>query len=88
MLGRSRDRMVVLFTTTCTYAISATDGFDSRRGWGVQHYVIKFISNLRQVGGFLRILRFPPRYNWNIVGSRFKHHKTNKRSILFQPTCK
>jgi hypothetical protein len=26
---------------------------------GVQHYVIKFISDLRQVGGFLRVLRFP-----------------------------
>jgi hypothetical protein len=30
--------------------------------WGrvVQHYVIKFVSDLRQVGGFLRGLRFPP----------------------------
>jgi hypothetical protein len=27
---------------------------------GVQHYVIKFISDLRQVSGFLRVLRFPP----------------------------
>jgi len=26
----------------------------------MQHYVIKFVSDLRQVGGFLRILRFPP----------------------------
>ena len=25
-----------------------------------QHYVIKFVSDLRQVGGFLRLLRFPP----------------------------
>jgi len=25
-----------------------------------QHYVIKFVSDLRQVGGFLRVLRFPP----------------------------
>ena len=23
-------------------------------------YVIKFVSDLRQVGGFLRVLRFPP----------------------------
>jgi hypothetical protein len=34
----------------------------------IQHYVIKFVSDLRQVGGFLRILQFPPpikltRYN-------------------------
>ena len=25
-----------------------------------QHYVIKFVSDLRQVGGFLRVLWFPP----------------------------
>ena len=26
----------------------------------IQHYVIKFASDLQQVGGFLPILRFPP----------------------------
>jgi hypothetical protein len=26
----------------------------------IQHYVIKFVSDLQQVGGFLPILRFPP----------------------------
>jgi hypothetical protein len=26
----------------------------------MQHYVIKFMSDLRQVGGFLRVLQFPP----------------------------
>ena len=26
----------------------------------IQHYVIKFVSDLRQVDGFLRALRFPP----------------------------
>jgi hypothetical protein len=59
---RGRDRMVVGFTTT--YAISANHHwcclFESRSGRGVQHYVIKFVSDLRQVGGFLRVLRFPP----------------------------
>jgi len=57
-----RDRMVVGFTTT--YAISSYHhwccGFDSRSGRGAQHNVIKFVSDLWQVGGFLRILRFPP----------------------------
>jgi len=28
--------------------------------YSIQHYVIKFVSDLRQVGGFLRLLRFPP----------------------------
>ena len=28
--------------------------------YSIQHYVIKFVSDLRQAGGFLRVLRFPP----------------------------
>jgi hypothetical protein len=28
--------------------------------YSIQHYFIKFVSDLRQVGGFLRVLRFPP----------------------------
>jgi hypothetical protein len=53
--------MVVGFTTT--YAINAYHHwceFKSRSGRGVQHYVIEFVSDLCQVGGFLRVLRFPP----------------------------
>jgi hypothetical protein len=46
--------MVVGFTTT--YAISAYHHWccecESRSGRGVQHYVIEFVSDLRQVGGF------------------------------------
>jgi hypothetical protein len=34
--------------------------FGSRSGRGVQHYVIKFVSDLRQVGGFLPLFQFPP----------------------------
>jgi hypothetical protein len=26
----------------------------------IQHYEIKFISDLQQIGGFLQVLRFPP----------------------------
>jgi hypothetical protein len=28
--------------------------------YSIQHYVIKFVSDLRQVGGFLRVLQFSP----------------------------
>ena len=28
-----------------------------------QHYVIKFVNDLRQVGGFFLVLRFPPPTN-------------------------
>ena len=59
---RGRDCMIVGFTTT--YAISDyhhwSCEFESRSGRRVQHYVIKFVSDLRQVGGFLRVLGFPP----------------------------
>jgi hypothetical protein len=80
MGNRGGGHVVVGFTTT--YAIGAYNrwccGFDSHSGRGVQHYVIKFVSDLWQVGGFLRILCWPPRYNWNIVESGIKHHKTKQ----------
>jgi hypothetical protein len=28
--------------------------------YSIQHYVIKFVSDMRQVSGFLQVLRFPP----------------------------
>jgi hypothetical protein len=45
------------------------------------HYVIKFVSDLLQVCGFLPFpqpikLTVTSRYNWNIVESVVKHHKT------------
>ena len=48
---RGHDRVVVGYTTT--YAISAYHhwccGFKSRSGQGIQHYVIKFVSDFRHV---------------------------------------
>ena len=83
---RGRDCMVVRFTTT--YAISAYHHwcceFESRSGRGVQHYVIKFVSDLWQVGGFLWVLRFPPpitdRHDITekLLKVVLKHHQTNK----------
>jgi hypothetical protein len=49
---------------TTTYWISAYHHwcceFESRLGRGVQQYVIKFVIDLWQVGGFLRVFLFPP----------------------------
>ena len=28
--------------------------------YSIQHYVIRIVSDLRQVGGFLQVLRLPP----------------------------
>jgi hypothetical protein len=44
---RGRDRMVVGFITNCAIEVNL-----------IHHYVIKFVSDLWQVGGFLRVLRF------------------------------
>jgi hypothetical protein len=53
----------------------------------VQHYVIKFVSESRHVGCFLRVPRFSPPikltpwYNWNIVESGVKHHYYNPKHV-------
>ena len=40
----------------------ATNVVEYRSGdmYSIQHYVIKFAIDLRQDGGFIRVLRFPP----------------------------
>ena len=59
-----RDRMVVEFATTC--AIIAyhhlSCEFEPIHGevYSIKYYVIKFVSDLRQVCGFLWVLQFPP----------------------------
>ena len=62
---RGRDRMVVGCITNylCNQCLSPlTLRVQTVCGevYSVKHYVIKFVSDLRQVGGFIRILRFPP----------------------------
>jgi hypothetical protein len=42
--------------TTNVFSSNPTHG----EMYSIQPYVIKFVSDLRQVGGFLRVLRFPP----------------------------
>ena len=56
-----RDCMVVGFITT--YSISAYHHFHCEfepRSGEVQYYVIKFFSDLLQVGSLLLVIRFPP----------------------------
>ena len=56
-----RDRMVNGFTTTCAITINVLSSNPVyAEVYSIQHYVIKFVSDLRQVGGFLQVLRFPP----------------------------
>ena len=63
---RGLDCMIVGFTTSC--AISAyhdhllSSAFEpvNDEVYSIQHYVIKCVVNLGQVGGFRRVLWFPP----------------------------
>jgi len=46
----------------------------------IQHYVIKFVSDLREVGGFVRVLCFPPliRLTLKVLSlSKYIHKKDN-----------
>ena len=60
---RGRDRMVVRFTTICAISAYHTKvvSLNPIHGevYSLQHYMIKFVSDLRQVGGFLWVLCFP-----------------------------
>ena len=55
--------------------------------YSIQHYVIKFVSFLWQVGSFLQEFCFlhqwkwPPQYNWNIVESGVRHHKAKPNPV-------
>ena len=63
-LRGDRDCMVIGFITTLAISANYHESceFEPLHGevYSIQHYVIKFVSDLRQVGGFLQVLRFPP----------------------------
>jgi len=60
--------------------------------YSIQHSMIKFVSDLQQVSGFLHVLRFPPPIKLtatrNIVESGVKHHNPNLNNnyILILPS--
>ena len=80
-----RNRMVVGFTTICATKVVSSN-LTHGEVCSIQHYVIKFVSDLRQVDGFLRVRQqknWPQRYNWNIVESWAKHHKPNPNPTAY-----
>ena len=57
------NRMVVGFSwiqsvLITTKVASSTPAYDEV--YSIQHYAMKFVSDLRQICGFLRVLQFPP----------------------------
>ena len=61
---RGRDRMVVGLQLSMQSEHITTKVMSSNPAHGevysIQHYVVKFVGDLRQFGGFFRILQFPP----------------------------
>jgi hypothetical protein len=92
MGSRGRDCMVVGFTISVQSVPITTNVVSSNLLHGevfsIQHYVIKIVSELQQVGCFLWVLRFPPPIKsittkkWNVVESDDKHHKPNQAYCL------
>jgi hypothetical protein len=65
LYARSSHMITMKLSFTATYAISAYHHkrcrLESRSGEAYsKHYVIKFVSDLRQVGDFHRVLRLSP----------------------------
>ena len=56
---RGRDRIVVGLLPIQSVPIT-TNAVSSNPTQAIQHYVIKVVNGLRQVGGFRGVLRFPP----------------------------
>ena len=81
--GRGRDCMVldlhlpIQSVTITTNVVSSNPAHGEM--YSIQHYAIKFVSDLQQVRGFLRMLRFPPliKLTVYIVESGVKHHSHN-----------
>ena len=62
---------------------------DYGKVYSIQHYVISFVSDLRQVGGFLRVLRFPPPIktdSQNIAEILLKVALNTKNQCPYKPT--
>ena len=50
--GHGRDHMIVRFTTTYNVHVQSMP-ITTGKVYSIQYYVIKFVSDLRQVSGFL-----------------------------------
>jgi hypothetical protein len=64
----------IVFSVTNVVSSNPTHG----EVYSIQHYVIKFVSNLRQIDGFIRVLRFPPLMKLTTT-IKIKHCYTEKQ---------
>ena len=80
--------MVVGFSITIRAYPHWCCGFESRSGRGVQHYVIKFVNDLRHVVGFLRVLQSPPPIKLKILSKvALNTIKQTKQILYYDKVC-
>ena len=59
---RKPEKTTNLLQVTLSHnVVSSTPRHERGFVYSIQHYVITFVSDLRQVGGFLRVVQFPRR---------------------------
>ena len=74
---------IQITVNTCICVIALGGPYTLKPNNDLVHYTWEILSDLRKVGGFLRVLLFrhqynwPTRYNWNIVESGVKYHNPN-----------
>ena len=59
MIVRKLDLQLLMQSVPITTKVVSLNPTHSQV-YSIQHYVIKFVRNLQQVGGFLWVLQFPP----------------------------
>jgi hypothetical protein len=82
--------LCLVLNVACVSELSILDYLFGFLGevYSTKHYVIMFASDLWQVGGFFRVLWFPPtinlrlRYNWDIIESGIEHYNPNANPII------
>jgi hypothetical protein len=91
---RGRDRMVVVFTTTCAIGVPITTKVVSSNPahgevYSIQHFFLSLSGTcdrsvvFSEYSGFLHQNNWPPWYNWNIVET--SHRQTSRCVFITTP---
>ena len=81
--GRILDNHTIIDMVCTTNIVSSNPAHG--KVYTKQHYVIKFVSDLWQICGFLRFplpIKLTTTYNWNTVECGVKHHNPNPQNGL------
>ena len=85
--SRGHDHMVVEFTTTCSTTKVVSSNPVHGEVYSLQHYLIKLVSDFRQVSGFLQVLRFPPLIILTTTISLKYYTPTHRVGAILQSPC-